>query len=466
MTKLTLRLLDSQIEVLHRLLFRDENESAALALCGRSLVADPWLGGSNECFVVREIIEVPEAAYESRSPTGFEWSTTPFYNALKRCEAKDFAVAVFHSHPLGVDEFSNRDDLADKELFQIAFNRLESRRPHVAAIMTPDMRFAARAYGPDLKPMHVDVFSVGERWRYGGDHETGASIDEFDRQNRAFGRAATGQIGKLRFGIVGCGGTGSAVASLLVRLGARQVVLIDPDTVELSNLNRLHFSTQRDANLKRLKVEVVAEAMADIGTRTCVARVPRNVATAEALSALRACDIIFGCTDDHLGREILNRIAHFYFIPVIDLGLLIEPNDAGGYDTFDGRVTVVQPGYPCQSCRGLIDGDQLYLDSLRLDPDLFEERRKAGYVPNDPDPSPAVVTFTTEVATMAVNEMIHRLNGFRGSLERCSERVRQFQYLKDSDLTPGGSSREDCKICGLRAYDGRGDMKPLLNLTL
>lgn len=96
---LALRLLKEQRDHISRLIFRDENEAAALSLCGRSLTADPWRGGGHECFVVREIIEVPQSAYERRSPTEFTWSTTPFYNALKRAESKDFAVAVFHSHP-------------------------------------------------------------------------------------------------------------------------------------------------------------------------------------------------------------------------------------------------------------------------------------------------------------------------------------------------------------------------------
>ncbi len=34
--------------------------------------------------------------------------------------------------------------------------------------------------------------------------------------------------------------------------------------------------------------------------------------------ALKSCDVIFGCTDDHAGRAFLNRLAYFYNIPLID----------------------------------------------------------------------------------------------------------------------------------------------------
>ena len=467
MTHFSLRLLDEQISKIFELLFCDENETAVIALCGRSNVRDPWTGDSDERFVVKEIIEVPPSAYENRSPVGFTWSTTPFYNALKRAEEKDFAVAVFHSHPEGRMDFSSADDIAEKELFKIAFDRLASRRAHLSVIMDRSKSIAARAYGPDLKPHTARVIAViGERWLFTSTSSQDSIGPEFDRQIRTFGAKATAMLGRLKIGVVGCGGTGSAVVSLLARIGVRKLALFDADHVDETNLNRLHFSTRYDANLMRLKVDVVGEGVARIGLPVSIIRVPHYADHPESLRILRACDVVFGCTDDHLGREVLNRLAHFYFIPIIDLGLLIEPNITGGYDTFDGRVTVIQPGYPCQNCRQLINGEQIYLDSLRRDPELLEERRRAGYVPQDDDPSPVVITFTTEVATMAVNELFHRLNGFRGAEQRCSEHVRQFNILKNADTLPAGRKRSGCKLCDQRRYDGRGDMKPLLDLSL
>ncbi len=325
---------------------------------------------------------------------------------------------------------------------------------------------SGRSYGADLKPRTLDgIMVLGERWEF-HPRSFEASRPEFDRQARAFGAQSTVDIGRLRVAVVGCGGTGSAVVSLLTRVGVKSLALLDRDVVELTNLNRLHFSTVYDASLGRPKVDAVGEGAARIGLPLKVLRLRSFADEKAGLELLRACDVVFGCTDDHLGREVLNRLAHFYFIPVIDLGLLIEPREEGGYDTFDGRVTVVQPGYPCQSCRGLISDEQVYLESLRRDPAIFEQRRQAGYVPNSADPSPVVVTFTTEVASMAVNELLHRIIGFRGPVERCSERVRRFDLLKDADTLPGGQSKAECKLCFDRSYDGRGDMEPLLNLAL
>jgi len=467
MTRYSFTILEEQRAALQRGVLRDANEYAAILICGRSRTVDPWTGEPEERFLVRELIEVDERHFQERTPIGFTWSTTPFYQALKRAEERSFAVAVVHSHPDGPLRFSDKDDIADKELFQIAFNRLDSDRPHLAVIMDQKGDLAARAYGPDLKPSPVDLVRViGSRWRFGFPDGAETISAEFDRQVRTFGRQSTIVLGRLRIGIVGCGGMGSAVASLLARIGVRRLALFDFDLVDETNLNRLHFSTRADANLRRLKVDVVGEAVARIGLPISVVRLPYHVDDERARDALRACDVIFGCTDDHLGRNLLNRLAHFYVVPVIDLGLLIEPDDAGAYDVFDGRVTVVQPGYPCQVCRGLIQPDTMLAEGLRRkDPALYEQRRRAGYVAGAPDPSPVVVTFTTEVAAMAVNELFQRLNGFRGPDGAASERIRRFDAPKEADLLAAGSSRPGCSLCQRRRYDGRGDMEPFLDTT-
>jgi molybdopterin/thiamine biosynthesis adenylyltransferase len=281
-----------------------------------------------------------------------------------------------------------------------------------------------------------------------------------------FGAESVEDLSQLRVGIVGCGGTGSAVASLLARAGVKRFLLIDADRVDETNLNRLHFSTRADAISRRPKVDVVGDAVAQMGLARSVVRLEHYVDAPECRDAIRSCDVIFGSTDDHLGRNLLNRLAHFYLIPVIDLGVLIEANNEGGYDSFDGRVTVVQPSYPCQVCRQLIHPERMREESLRRnDPQVFEQYRRAGYIEGGTDPSPVVVTFTTEIAAVAVNELLHRLTGFRGPGGHCAERVRRFDWIKEPDTIPAGRRKPECPLCGRRRYDGRGDMAPFLDQT-
>jgi molybdopterin/thiamine biosynthesis adenylyltransferase len=466
MVRYTLTILEQHYQQLKNSLFRDDSEYGALLLCGRSQQVDPWTNIVEERALVREVIEVPPDAFELRTPTSMIWSTTPLYRLAKLAIPKDYAICIAHSHPRGGLFFSELDDLADNESFEIVFGRMGTERPHFSMVMDNEGEFIVRAFGPDLLPQPAELTRVvGDRLtvRYPGRGE-GISPAEFDRQARVFGPESVEDLGQLRVGIVGCGGTGSAVASLVARIGVKRFVLIDADRVDETNLNRLHFSTRADAIARRYKVDVIGDAIAQIGLARSVVRLAHFVDAPECRDAVRACDVIFGCTDDHLGRSFLNRLAHFYLIPIIDLGVLIEPNSVGSYDTFDGRVTVVQPSYPCQLCRQLISPQQMLQESMaRKDPQLYEQYRRAGYIVGRNDPNPVVVTFTTEIAAVAVNELLHRLTGFRGENGHCAERIRRFDWIKDSDSVPGGKRNPECRLCGKRKYDGRGDMTPFLD---
>jgi molybdopterin/thiamine biosynthesis adenylyltransferase len=469
-TRFTLTILDAQRRQLFEVLRFDGLEDVALLVCGRSQHRDPWTGEPEHRFIVREVVPVANEFIEDRTPTSVTWSTTPFYNLLKRVSAKDLAVAAVHTHPSGPARFSTQDDFEEKDLFAIPFNRSESEAPHLSVIATPGRELTARAYGSDLKPQAISLIrAMGQRWDFSYPQRAEfVAPDALERQARVFTSAATHDLTRLRIGIAGVGGTGSAVAMLLARIGISKLALFDRDRVAHTNLNRLHFSREFDANLARLKVDVVAEAIANLGLGTSVRPFEYDIDEVIVRDAVRSCDVIFGCTDDNLGRSFLNRLSYFYGIPIIDMGLLIQANEAGpDFDVFDGRVTVIQPGNTCQLCRGLIDPERARAESLlRNDPDEYLRQKRAGYLPDELEPSPVVVTFTTEVAAMAVNELFQRLTGFRGAEGSCDERVRRFDLAKATDLIAGCAPRADCPICSSsRRYDGRGDMIPFLDVA-
>ncbi len=57
--------------------------------------------------------------------------------------------------------------------------------------------------------------------------------------------------------IVGVGGLGSIIAEHLIHMGFHEINLIDPDVLEVSNLNRVVGAYYEDAQQKRYKVDVV-----------------------------------------------------------------------------------------------------------------------------------------------------------------------------------------------------------------
>jgi hypothetical protein len=213
----------------------------------------------------------------------------------------------------------------------------------------------------------------------------------------------------------------------------------------------------------RSKVDVLAREIAEMGLGVRVVPVKRWIGHPACRDALKSCDVIFGCTDDHDGRLLLNRFAYFYLIPVIDMGLAIEPEPlGGGVRELSGRCTVLGAGGPCLLCRGIADPVMAREEDLRRrDPQEYERRKREAYVRGGGNPAPAVVTFTTATASMAIDELLQGLSNFRGGDGWAWQRVRRFDLMRDR--LPGALENSDCSICGDSAYWGLGDVDPFLD---
>jgi tRNA A37 threonylcarbamoyladenosine dehydratase len=99
----------------------------------------------------------------------------------------------------------------------------------------------------------------------------------FDRQIRAFGPDGQRLLAETRVGVVGAGGTGSAVCEQLVRLGVGDVLVLDPDVIndDGSNVTRVYGSTMNDLGMP--KVDIVARAADQIGFGTNVTPVQQTI---------------------------------------------------------------------------------------------------------------------------------------------------------------------------------------------
>jgi molybdopterin/thiamine biosynthesis adenylyltransferase len=211
---------------------------------------------------------------------------------------------------------------------------------------------------------------MGDRFRFLPIPDSHLGAGDFDRQTLLLGKEFTAILSSLRIGIVGCGGTGSPTAMMLARLGVGQLVLMDDDLVQATNIHRLHGVRLSDVG--RPKVEVVKEAIESIGFGTKVTAIRGWASQRKAFDHLKSCDIVFGCTDDNSGRVVLDRLAHFYLVPIFDMGLDIRPG-AEGLERLLGRVTVLLPGHACLMCRGVIDTALAQAETLqRTDPDRYE----------------------------------------------------------------------------------------------
>ena len=104
----------------------------------------------------------------------------------------------------------------------------------------------------------------------------------------------------------------------------------------------------------RKKVSVIARNAARIGLGTEVVPIDGRATSRAVLDRLRSCDLIFACTDDHTGRADLARLATWFLIPVLDLGVRVDAAD-GHLAGVWGRINVQVPGAGCVLCWNVVD---------------------------------------------------------------------------------------------------------------
>jgi molybdopterin/thiamine biosynthesis adenylyltransferase len=464
-TRYTLTLREDHDERLRALVMpRDGNEGAALILCGTaSILADPWDGIPTLKLVSREVVPIGDEDLVSSSPAHITCRTNTFARALKRAASEGLTVGFVHSHPRGHTGFSPKDDSEEPLLVELAQHRNGLDAKVLSVVLTPDEGAVGRIWHDMSRysPLSM-VLVVGDTVRLSFDGRfQGQTPKAFHRQALAFGQALCADLAALRVVVVGCGATGSATSLLLARLGVRRLALIDGDPADETNLSRTHGLRMKDVSAGKLKVDVLKDHIQDLGLGTQVLAFPHWVGTPECRDVLRASDIVFGCTDDNDGRLLLNRLAYFYSIPVIDMGIRIDPSDDDPPRILEaaGRVTVVAPGTRCLLCRNVIDPERAREEQIkRENPEEHARQLGEGYVRGG-GPSPAVITMTTEVACMAVDELIQRLTGYRAAGSR-SQRVRKYHLLEDKRP---GSREQECRICVDQGYWGRGDVEPFLD---
>lgn len=234
----------------------------------------------------------------------------------------------------------------------------------------------------------------------------------YDRNIKLFGAAGQERLQAIHVAIVGVGGLGSHVAQQLAYLGVGRFSLIDPDRVEITNLNRLIGATPEDAADRRLKVDVARRSI-------LAARRDASVAVAGVVidkGLLDTADVVFGCLDEDAPRLVLTEASSRRAVPYIDVA-----SDAGeeeGFLWYGGRVVVSHDGRRCLSCCGELDQRELALAAMAPD------QRAADAAIYGVDRSllahggPSVVSVNGVVASLAVTEFLALVTGLREPIGR------------------------------------------------
>ncbi|MBI5772049.1 MAG: ThiF family adenylyltransferase [Verrucomicrobia bacterium] len=452
-----LRLTAAQHEQLRRHLFPgDGKESVSLALCGTHRTA------RRTVFCVHQIAPVADDVCIERSPETVIWPMEPYVPLFAEAARKNLAVLKIHSHPSSYPKFSRLDDKADRALLGSLAKLAPVASGHASAIMLPDGAIIARVFtGENQFTKIARVTVVGDEVVSYEDTLKGLELydEAFLRTQQAFGAGTISVLKNMRIGIVGCSGTGSWVVEMLTRLGVGELVLVDPDVVERKNLNRIINSTAADAKMKRPKVRIFARSIRRVGIGTKTTPLHTDILQRQVVDALADCDFLFGCVDSADGRDALNRIATFYTIPYLDVGVQLKADGKGNVSQVVAAVHYLIPGGSSLLSRRVITPEQVRAESLRRrSPEQYEALRKEGYIHGAAVDSPAVISINGFAASHAVNEMLARIHPFRRDANS------EFRHQTFS-LTDGAWLRiVDGPACPyLSKRIGRGDARPLLD---
>jgi molybdopterin/thiamine biosynthesis adenylyltransferase len=197
--------------------------------------------------------------------------------------------------------------------------------------------------------------------------------------------------------VVGAGALGNEVLKNLALLGIGHILVVDFDTIELSNLSRCVLFSAKDVG--RPKAQVASEALQSLNSDVRVEWLCGDVELDLGLSRLREYDLVLGCLDSVNARWAINRSCMHAGVPWINAGINATAGEVAFFDPKTG---------PCYEC-GMTDGMW----------QRFNERYScmllAKMLPPFSVPTTAVVASLT--ASLQVNEAIAFLHEAERSLK-------------------------------------------------
>lgn len=147
--------------------------------------------------------------------------------------------------------------------------------------------------------------------------------------------------------VIGAGGLGCAAAQYLASTGVGTISLVDPDSIEASNLHRQIL--YRSDDIGRPKVEVAARVLQTMNPDIRVHTYQTRFEAAWFEQYGEKVDVVVDATDNRQSREIIHQQCRQRLIPLI-MGAAIR---------LEGQISVFthQAGAPCFACLTQLFGE-------------------------------------------------------------------------------------------------------------
>ena len=141
--------------------------------------------------------------------------------------------------------------------------------------------------------------------------------------------------------VIGAGGLGSPAAMYLASSGIGHLVLVDNDTVDLTNLQRQVMHTT--ARVGHAKAQSGREALWQINPGVEVTALCARADDAMLDELVARATVVLDCSDNFKTRHAVNRACFAHKVPLV----------SGAVIRFDGQISVFDPrseASPCYSC--------------------------------------------------------------------------------------------------------------------
>lgn len=141
--------------------------------------------------------------------------------------------------------------------------------------------------------------------------------------------------------VVGAGGLGAPVAQFLAASGIGTITLADPDTVDLTNLQRQILYASPDIGHR--KVDAARARLASINPEIRVETIAARLGADDLAPLVERADVVVDCCDNFTTRHAVNRACVAARTPLV----------SGAAIRFDGQIAVFDardPASPCYHC--------------------------------------------------------------------------------------------------------------------
>ena len=396
-------------------------------------------------YLVQEIEIADETNILSATKSEITFAPQFLTRVTRRAHERKQHLALLHTHPKEVPDFSMTDNITEQGLSEFMQRRIPEG--DTFSLILCEGKLKARWFGTKE---YISVRQIGSEiiLPVASNSEDGNG-ERYDRQVRAFGEHGQIVLRNLSVAIVGLGGTGSIAVQQLAHLGVGEFVLIDHDEVEVTNLNRV-VGTQLES-VGKLKVEVAADLIRRINPLARVHTYADSVLTENAMKLMCTADCIFMCTDSHVSRAFLSEFAFQYLIPAFDIGVSITVKD-GHINAITGRTQMLAPSLPCLLCSNSLDARVIREELMTP-----EQRVADPYFNNEGGVrQPSVISINSTMVSLAVTMFLAAFTGIPvrsrwQSYDALTGNVRVFATKPDPD----------CPICGTMGVIAAGDSRHL-----